>query len=716
MNTRLISHKTNIERKASKYILLISLAFVFTATYSQQVNFDELSNKQLAKFGANAERLGDYHTAVFFYEKYYQRNSTNIKLNYQLAELQRKIRNYEKALDLYEPIVEKYDDKYPQARFYYAQMLKSLGRYDEAIDEFTQFRRSYRGQKDSKTFSRLARYEINGCDSAKKILETPLNLTVKSLNSSINSPHIELSPFPVDESNFIYASLRVDSLVYFTDENIDQTKPVRQFYIAKKEGFDWVGGEKFPAPINLYGVETGNGTLSPDGTKFFFTRCEDNWQGKTICSIYVSEQQKDGWSDPKPLPPIINDPAYTSTQPAVGRTATRDREIIYFVSDRPDGKGGLDIWYSVFNERKQLWSRPRNCGSRVNTVADDMTPFYNMPTRTLYYSSAGQAGIGGFDIFEVLGERMKWTKPHNVGAPINSSFDDLYFTVAKTGEYGFFVSNRPGIDSLSKQTCCDDIFYYRWNDFVRIIVTGKIYPFEKDKYGRKQDLSNFDFFNPSDDIEPLEGAVIALYRKDKNSDEYYFMERFTTKDDGQFFFQVQPDQDYEFRMEGFQYFDSKNYLSTEFMNFSDTLLMPPIWVNVLTDKPVELENVYYEFNSVELKQSSKEVLDTTILVMMNEAPEFIVEIGSHTDNVGSDKDNLKLSEDRAQGVVEYLISKGIEQNRLVAKGYGESSPVAPNTNPDGSDNPEGREKNRRTEFRIIGTTTQEIDDEIFEEY
>ena len=136
--------------------------------------------------------------------------------------------------------------------------------------------------------------------------------------------------------------------------------------------------------------------------------------------------------------------------------------------------------------------------------------------------------------------------------------------------------------------------------------------------------------------------------------------------------------------------------------------------NVLTDKPVVLEDILYEFNKTELTESAKQALDTTLLVMLNEAPEFVVEIGAHTDSIGSVEYNADLSQQRAESVVKYLISKGIDSERLVAKGYGATNPVAPNFMPDGSDNPEGRKKNRRTEFRIIGTL-DDLKEPVFDE-
>jgi OOP family OmpA-OmpF porin len=703
--------------KDFKHIIGFLLIAVFSgnAGISQITNADRLTTGQMLKFGKNAARKGDVYTAIFYYDKYYQVKNNNAKVNYTLAELHRTARNYEKAKDLYRQVYKKAGRSYPLAQFYYARMLKSTGNYDDAISEFNKFKRNIKGDKEEKYYSRVIKTEIEGCDSAKSIIQNPANVTIESLNSTVNGPHIELSPVPVNDTLFLYASLRIDSLVYFTDENSGLEIPVRQYYMAVKKGHDWLGGTLLPEPINLRGVETCNGALSRDGKRFYFTRCAKNWQGNTICGIYMSRLVDGQWQKPVPLPPSINDPNYTSTQPALGRTAKTDREIIYFISDRPEGRGGLDVWYTVWDEKRNLYSKVRNLGSKVNSVGDEMTPFYDLPSRTLYFSSDGLPGIGGLDIFKAFGERNKWTHLKNVGYPLNTSFDDLYFTISKNGEDGFLVSNRPGGNSINNETCCDDIYYYRWNEFIRITITGTIYPFEKDRFGRKRDLSDFDFMKPASTIKPLKNAIIALYMLDRETGEYVFMERYTTGDDGIFYFNLIPDQDYQFKMEGFQYFDSEMYMSTQFFTFSDTIEMPPIWVNVMTDKPIVLENIYYEFNSAELSKRSTNVLDTTLLVLLKEAPEFIVEIGAHTDSIGDAEYNSQLSQQRADNVVKYLISKGISAETLVAKGYGAEKPIAANYLPDGSDNPAGREKNRRTEFRIIGTIGQQEEDEVFDD-
>lgn len=693
-------------------IILVSLIFSFAivaTVFTQEHNANDFSHRQLKRLAKNSVQNGDPYTAIFLYEKYVERKQDDTKINYILADLYRNARNYLAAKDMYKKVLDTSAEKYPKARYYYAQMLKSLGEYVDASKEFNTFRREYKGEKDSREFRKLARYEITGCDSANILLEAPLNITIDNLNSTINGSHIELSPIPINDKSFMYASLKIDSLIYFTPENIDTAKPVRQFYRASKEGMDWIGGERMEEPFNISGVETGNGVFSRDGKRFYFTRCEENRLGEVICSIYKITKDMGNWGKAEKLPALINNPNFTSTQPALGRTVKSDREIIYYVSNNPEGKGGLDIWYTIWNEEKNLYSSPRNLGSKINTPADEMTPYYNLAKRTLFFSSNGWPGLGGLDVFKAFGGRNKWERLENAGSPINSGFDDLYYTVSRKEEDGFFVSNRP--DSIISQTCCDDIFYYRWNDFIRITVTGIIYPFEQDRFGRKKDLSNFDFMNPDESIKPLDKAKVALFMQDQNTKEYIFIDRYTTEADGKFYFTLEPDKEYEFRMEGFQYFDSKNYLSTQFFNFSDTIGMPPTWVNVLSDKPIVLENIYYDFNSAELTRKDKSVLDTTLLVLLKGAPEFIIEIGAHTDSIGDAEYNLNLSQERADNVIKYLAIKGIPSSRLVAKGYGPSKPIAPNYNPDGSDNAEGRERNRRTEFRVVGTIGMEGDDE-----
>lgn len=690
--------KTN--NKITKSVLLSLILFSTFLVAKSQLNFDNYGPRELKKMAESSIRDHDYFSAILFYEAYLKSKPSNIDVKFELGKLYLKAREYKKASIILKEVVDKYEGKYPLARFYYAQSLKLLGNYDEASKEFNIFRTKYKNYKDSRTWTKLARTEAISCDSAKLIMNKPADVTIEYLNSTINGKHVEASPIYLNEKQLLYVSLKLDSLKFFTYED---KIPTRKFYLAQKEDKDWIGGLYWDSPANLEGVEISNGALSKDGKRFYFTQCEKNYEGKYVCAIYMMKYENNKWQQPKKLPPPINDPNYSSTQPAIGSSPRPTNEVIYFVSERPEGKGGLDIWYVVYDFEKDRFGKLRNL-TKINTPGNEMTPYYDQSSRTLYFSSDGYMGLGGLDIYKVTGERNNLGKVENVGYPINTSYDELYFTLSKTGEDGFFVSNRPGGSSLIGETCCDNIYYFKWNQFTRIVVTGKVYPFYKDRFGRKKiDLSKFDFMNPSDTVKPLANASIALYVKDKETGQYGFVDRYITQKDGKYYFNLLPDKDYQFKMEGFQYFESEIHLSTENITFSDTIQMPPIWVNVLSDKPIILENVYYEFNSAELTEKDKRVLDTTLVLLMKEAPEFIIELSAHTDSIGDFEYNMKLSQQRAENVVKYLVSKGIPRERLIAKGYGPLRPIAPNFKPDGSDNPEGREKNRRTEFKIVGT-------------
>jgi outer membrane protein OmpA-like peptidoglycan-associated protein len=703
--------------KKNIWILLVLLSFS-TAIKAQVSDPNQwLSAGQLKNFAKNADRLGDAYTAIDYMEKYCKIKPRDYEMGFRLAELYRISRNYQKAADQYAKIYKNAADKHPVAIFYQAQMLKSLGKYEEAKEAFSKSLRKIKDIRSETITSAVIKDEMKGCDMALTIMSNPIKISTDHLNSTVNKPHIEFSPIPFSDSILIYGSLKLDSINKFKRDETGPL-PVRQFYVAKKVGNDWIGGSSFSdaihtpkvETINTPGVETGNGAFSKDGKRFYFTRCGKNWQNKMKCEIYMSEKIGDSWGVPQRLNDQINHPDYTATQPAVGLTSKSNLDILYFVSDRPGGRGGMDIWYSIYTPSKKTFSSPRNCGVKINTAGDEITPFYEHATRTLYFSSSGLSGLGGLDIFRAMGELRKWYTPKNMGYPLNSSYDELYFTTSKSREEGFFTSNRPGGEALHNPTCCDDIYHFRWTDFIRLDVTGQVFPSESKQYGPKKDYNDFNTMKANDSIKPMKGAIIGLYMIDNDTKEKVFIDRDTTGEDGKYHFDLLPDKNYKFEMEGFQYFNEQVYLSTEMITFSFTIEMPPIWVNVITDKPIVLRNVYYAFDDATLSDLGKKSIDSTLFELMQKAPDLIVEVGSHTDSLGNFEYNKKLSQQRADNVISYLVSKGIEKKRLTAVGYGAEKPVANNFNPDGSDYPEGREKNRRTEFRVIGTLSSKTDD------
>ena len=699
--------------KEFKYILALFIVFSLLSTpgsgqHGQKVDIRSLSAKKLKMYGKNADRLGDVYSAIDFLEPYCKVRPGDLELNYRLAQLYLASRDYAKAEKLFSKVYKNDVEAYPQALFYQALSMKYQGKYAEAKEIFTKFQRRLKSTKNSPINSAGLKEEIASCDNAATIVSKPLKVNIDHLGSSVNGPHEELSPLMLGDSMLLYSSLKLDSIYYF---NRDDTAsiPVRQFYFARKIGTDWAGGQRFDNPVNIPGVETGNGAISRDGKRFYFTQgVARGSSGKIRCELYVSRKVGKSWGEPEKLNALVNEPNSTNTQPAIGYTAKSDMEVVYFVSDRSGGRGGLDIWYTIYDPKKKDYQQPRNAGSKINTSGDEMTPFYDMVTRQLYFSSTGHQGIGGFDVFKAQGELRKWYPAENVGYPINSSYDDLYFNISKNREDGFLVSNRPSPNSFRNPSCCDDIYQYRWTDFIRVAITGTVYPVDAAKTGKNLDQAQL--MAMKNTIKPLEKGIISLYMVDKKTKEKLFIARDTTKSDGLYNFPLIPDRDYKLEMEGFQYFNEQVNISTDGVNFTYTIEMPPIYVNILSDKPIVLKNVYYELDKSDISTQAKSAIDSTLFELMQKATDIVVEVSAHTDSIGNAEYNKKLSQERADNVVKYLVSKGVSKKRLVAKGYGAEKPVAPNKKPDGSDNPEGREKNRRSEFRVVGTLSSQTED------
>jgi len=670
----------------------------------------DLVASKLKGFGKNSLEMGDTYSAIDYFESYMTKRPKDHEVAFLLADCYRLARNYKDAEEWYKKAYDLNPKKEAQALFYYAQMLKTEQQYDEALKNFNKFKKEFTGT-DDRRLKKMLKSEIESCTKAKRIIDSSIVVGITPLDNTINKASVELSPFFLDDKNFIFASLRSDTTMYASTTEFDPKMPVRKFYkgIKKDSKFTFVGEWK---EFNQEGINTGNGALSPDKKRFYFTRCEKNWKYEMICKIYKSEKNGSGWGKPEELPETINDPKYTSTQPAVGIDSKTTNEVLYYVSNRKDGKGGLDIWYALYNQKKKTWKSPRNCGGEINTAGDEMTPFVDNENKKLYFSSNGLPGIGGLDIFRAIGEDSKFLPAENVGYPVNSTYDDLYYVLNSKKEEGFLVSNRPSTKSKEKssETCCDDIFSFAYNQVIKVAATGSVVAITDDAVNKllSKGFEAEGSKNQNDTVnsKAVAGSVVSLYLVDKVSGSNIYIKNDTTDVKGKYFFTLEPSKDYVIEFENYGNFNKKVKLSTKGIVKSDTIKMRTVGVNVMPKLPLIIKNIYYDFDKADLKLVAKHTLDTTLFTLMKQFPSIVIEISSHTDSKGDDEYNKKLSQKRAESVVNYLISRGIASNRLRAKGYGEEKPIAPNENPDGSDNEAGREKNRRTEFRIIGSLSQ----------
>ncbi len=676
---------------AHKTLLTSVVMFMLSfASFSQEVDPSALLEKKDGRtwrLANEAKRTHNLYLAQNYFEQLYAKDSTDNNLIAELAEIYRLTHNYLKVEKFYQKILDsKKSDSHPEAYFYLGQAQKSLGKYNEALVSFGKFKKKASSLGDKK-LSKLYKTEMEGCTLAISYKDSAEIAISKNLGEKVNKKHIDFSPIPTGENEIIFGSYNeTQERIYELNDSLPLEIEKRRFFVAEKIDNEWKKKGALPGPFNDADFDVANGCFSLDGKRFYFTKCAENWQYKMVCSIYESILINGKWSDPTKLNDLVNDPNFTSTHPTMGRESRRNMEVLYFVSDREGTRGGMDIWYTPYDSRKKEFKKPRNCGSRLNTVGDEMTPFYDLPSKTLYFSTDGRPNLGGLDIYSMKGEASKWDNPIHAGMQINSEADDLDFILKPSNQGGYFVSNRVGGQSLYHPTCCDDIYEFEYTKFIRVELEVEVTDIE---------LKKLCFDGP---------VYVNLFLIDEEG-RLLIEEKRNICENSKF--NLRPNQTYVIVGNQDGYFPNEKMLSTKFIlestNLKETLILDkqPL-------EPMLLSNVRYEFDSPNLTRESKNILDTTLLLILNKYPNTRIEISAHTDSKGTDAYNLRLSQQRAESVVQYLIKKGIDKNRLEAKGYGETMPIAPNENTDGSDNPTGREKNRRTEFKILGEIEQEI--------
>ena len=488
------------------------------------------------------------------------------------------------------------------------------------------------------------------------------------------------------QTKIVFGSLREDQEKYYYRDSIDSMElPVRKFYVAEKVDNVWEYKGEWKGPFNSANEDVANGTFSLDSSRFYFSRCAEDWNNKVNCKIYFSEKNGSDWGEPELMGKEVNVSGFTSSHPTVGRDSETKQEVIYFMSDRPGGKGGTDIWYTVYDDENNKFVKPSNAGDEINSPGAEMTPYYNVKTKTLYYSTNGKPNFGGLDIFKAVGERNKFEPSVNMGIPVNSKEDDLDFILYPNSKGGYFVSNREGGQSLYNATCCDDIYEFMYNDVIELNYCGNIID--------KETLNCVDT-----------KTKLKIYIVDEDGK---FLSQETDVLDCKFNVKLYPGFNYLIQTITGGYLNGKVKVSTLNLQKSDSICEDIIVEKIPTGRVV-LKNIYYDFDSPDLTDIAMNSIDTTLLVILQDNPDIVILIASHTDSKGDDGYNVRLSQKRAESVVQYLIKRGIKIERLQAKGYGETIPIAENTNEDGSDNPAGRQRNRRTEFKILGKLDQEL--------
>ncbi|MDF1548793.1 MAG: OmpA family protein [Bacteroidales bacterium] len=679
------------------------LFFTYSAVFAQTEKIATMKNWELIGYGKDAERVNDVYSAIDFYAEYIKRKPKKQKISFKLAKMYFDVNDFAKAKGLFEKLAENSIKKYPNSRYYFAEILRIESKYDSAITEFTKFQELFNKNKRKNLLYYISDVKIESCIYAANNLQLKKNFEVNHLNTSINKAHMESAPVIINNSVFVYSSLVADS-VPLIGSGSKSPAPFHQFYKARLMNNKWQGGLTVDPPFyNSDSLFTSNGAFSEDRSRFYFTISIKNKYNKLISSIYVSQLKNNTWSKPEMLDENINMPGYNVTQPG-SCDYLKDYEVLYFVSDRPGGWGNYDIWYTIFNKNTKTYNKPVNAGGYLNSAGADITPNYDSETNTMYFSSDGQVGYGGFDVYRSNGALVEWLPPENLGLPINSNYNDIYYRKQTDKESGFIVSNRDESVDLKNPNCCYDIFEYSQPEKFIIRVHGTV---AKKTVNAIEDIYNQmanDTVSKTVITKKMANEKIQLWMMSKVSGISVLIESALSDEDGGFDFKkIEKDRNYIIRVDDKTLLKKELHFKTDNI-LSDTLIvLDTTFVELIPQKPIVFEKIYFEFNKTELTNESKKIIDATILKIMEKHPDIVVEIGAHTDYFGKNNYNLKLSQERAESVVNYLISKGVSKARLIPVGYGEEEPLLVAQTAEGDDIPEAREKNRRIEFKIIGT-------------
>lgn len=639
-----------IERYKS-WTILFSLALILSACGQTKLANaqNEPSKKAQALFtkGLQQQSYGEYDEAISLFKSAIKKSPRFLDAYDALAHTYLKSRQLDKAISTYRTLLSMKPD-HPYALYDLGNIYMNLEKIDSAEYFYKQF---LRFNKTNDQNSKNAVRSLQNISFIKEAKANPVDITPVNVGASINTKEQEYSPaFAIDE-NTMYITRRTG--------NLRDNRPNEDIYYAKRTESGWEKIRNLGPPINTADNE-GAFSVSADGHYIFFTSCSRPG-GKGQCDIWLTIDRDGKWSEPMNLQAPINTRNWES-QPSIASNG----KILYFTSDRPGGYGGTDLWYAKFGD--EGWEDPVNLGPEINTPLDEQFPFIHSDNTTLYFSSEGHPGMGKSDLFIT---RLKpdgtWETPKNLGYPINTSGYDWNMVVTRDGKTAYYSS-----DKMSDGKGGLDIYTFQLPEEIQAKKVSYIRGFVRDAVTKKP-------INANVILTPQNGELITTTYADGQ--------------EGKFLVPLKSDLKYALTV------DKKGYLF-----YSDYFDMP----NVPSDEPFEifvdlervevgksvvLKNIFFDTDKFELKPESKSELEK-LLSFLQQNSEIKIEIGGHTDNVGSSAHNKTLSTNRAKSVYDYLVKNGINADRLSFVGYGDSQPIASN------DTDSGRALNRRTEFKV----------------
>lgn len=643
-------------KRIACFLLLFLCVNMMVLGQSRRSPDYSVKNKKAIRYFQESENYyvrRQYGQAIQLLEKAVDKAPAFVEAHVRLGAIYRAVGQYEKALRHLEQAreVNKGEQAQPQALFSLGELYWQLGRYEEAEELMKAFLALNPRQKP---LLDIATNIVEDAAFAKEQLKNPLPFKPEPLPETINANELQYFPvLTVDQQNLIFTR-RISSAPQH-DEDLMISR--------RDEQGNWLPAESISPVINTADNE-GTSTISADGRVLIFTSCKGR-KGFGSCDLFLSRRTGNTWSEPVNMGPGINSRDWES-QPSL----SADGRTLYFVSNRPGGRGGNDIYVSTVDEKGE-WSRPENLGGLVNTAFDDISPFIHANGQTLYFASNGHTGMGGYDLYLSEKEEGEWQQPRNLGYPINTHEDQVSLFVTADGKVGYYAYEEKRNNQLASSL----IYRFEIPEEVRVrnrsnYVTGRVF----DSQTNEPIAASLTLYDIIDDL------IVGSVTSDPETGKYFMV--------------LTEGSEYAL------YVNKKGYIFKSLaFNYGTNNTLEPVQIDVYLE-PIRagvattLNNIFFETDQFRIQAKSETELQR-VVQFLKDNPEVRIEIAGHTDDVGNVTYNQQLSEKRARAVYDYLLEEGIAPSRLQAKGYGQTQPLAPN------DSEEHRRQNRRIEFRIL---------------
>lgn len=633
-----------IRKSLSLLIVLTIFLLAVNAQDQKESKAVRYHNKALQYYHASA-----YDEALEETRKAIRADDMFIKAWLLAGDIQALKGNKTAAIEDYKKAISIDSNFFKPAYYILANLLFDQNEYQESIVNFKRYL-TFPDVKEAEILR--AKKRIETAKFRIKAIENPVPFKPVNLGPNVNTSGYEFVNYITPDRRKLYFTRRMTS---------GSRRDEQFFYCENINDSAWSPAVDIGPPINSE-LDEGAMTVSPDGQNLFFSGC-NNIDGFGSCDLYVSQLEGDNWGIPVNLGPVVNTPGWES-QPSF----SSDGRTLYFVSNRPGGKGSSDIWITK-RALNGEWSEPYNAGDSINTKEAERGPFIHPDAKTLYFSSKGHTGMGQGDIFYSKLTNGVWSKPVNLGYPINSEEDEVTMIVDNDGRYAYYSSAK------EKGFGLQDIYQFELPATVRPKRVSYMKGIVYDSITKK----------------PLKADIRLLQLV--TGDTVIFSS--SNSSDGSYLLVIPAGENYALNVqrEGYLFYSAHFEMKeeTNYINpFRKDIPLKPLGIG----ESIVLRNIFFDTDSFNLLPESTVELDY-LIQLLKKNKGMRIEIRGHTDNVGTEEYNLVLSEKRARSVYNFLIKSGIDSQRLRYKGFGATVPVATNTTPN------GRSLNRRTEMVVI---------------